>query len=273
MTIRVLHGDCRTVLPTLEAASVQCVVTSPPFFNLRDYGVAGQMGLEATPAAYVAELVGVFREVKRVLRNDGVLFLNLGDSYLANKQLIGIPWRVGFALQDDGWWLRQDNIWHKGNAIPESVRDRTTRVHEYVFMLSKAPSYYYDAKAIEEPAAVGWNGSKFHTGKTALHQLGRASQTERQESMFRNRRSVWTINSSPYADAAHFATMPEELATICILAGSRPGDMVLDCFGGVGTTGAVAARLGRDATLIDLNPAYCRSAERRGAGETPPLPW
>jgi len=249
-------------------------VTSPPYFALRDYDAAGQIGLEDTPPAYVEALVGVFREVRRVLKDDGILWLNLGDGYnnfrvemgpgqavhgrdrlngkpdvksrrrgwngLKEKDLFGIPWRVAFALQDDGWYLRQDNVWSKPNPMPESMKDRTTRAHEYVFMLTKAPFYYYDADAIREPG--------------------------------RNRRSVWTVETGSYP-GVHYATMPEELVTICVLAGSRAGDTVLDPFGGTGTTGAVASRLGRDAVLIDLNPDYCAIAKRRCAGVPAALPF
>jgi DNA modification methylase len=324
--IRVLHGDCRTLLPTLADVSVQCVVTSPPYYGLRDYGIAEQIGLEPQVTDYVEALVEVFREVRRVLRDDGVLWLNLGDSYcnyrvgdkggmpaqsvhngkhngkppkvnignrgervigcprrsvrqpgLKEKDLIGIPWRVAFALQADGWWLRQDNIWSKPNPMPESVEDRTTRTHEYVFMLTKAANYFYDAEAIKEAAVSetpAGNGYKRDARLTHKDKDGPRGNDARWSDVGgnRNRRSVWTIQTRPYP-GAHFATMPEELATICILAGSRRGDTVLDPFGGVGTTGAVAARLGRDATLIDLNLAYCRAAERRCAGETPPLPF
>jgi len=271
-TIDVIHADARTALADLPSCSVQTIVTSPPYFALRDYGIDGQIGLEATPAAYVVELTAVFREARRVLKDDGTFFLNIGDSYnnfrvqmgpgqgvhgrdrmngkpaeksrrrgwagLKEKDLIGIPWMVAFALRDDGWYLRQDNIWSKPNPMPESMRDRTTRAHEYVFMFSKASSYFYDADAVAEPS--------------------------------RNRRSVWTIETTSHP-GVHYATMPEELATVCILAGSRPGDTVLDPFAGTGTTGAVARRLGRSSLLIELNPDWCRIAKRRGADMTPPL--
>jgi len=275
----ILAGDCRETLKTLPAESVQTCVTSPPYFGLRDYGHAAQIGLEETPDEYVAQLVAVFREVRRVLRDDGTLWLNLGDSYandgkwggysggkhtkalhgdtgvgrerrttgLKPKDLIGIPWRVAFALQADGWWLRQDIIWHKPNPMPESIKDRCTKAHEYVFLLSKSASYFYDAKAVQEKA----------TGKPPGNKTHKAADE-------RNRRSVWTIGSKPYA-GAHFATMPPELAALCIQAGSRVGDTVLDPFLGSGTTGEVAEALGRRWVGCELNPAYVKQAEARTA--------
>jgi DNA modification methylase len=291
----ILQGDCRAVLPTLPAGSVQCVVTSPPYYGLRSYnGGDAEIGLEPTPAEYVANLVAVFREVWRVLADDGVVFLNLGDSYandtkwggvtggkhakglhggseigrgrtnsgLPSKCLMGIPWRVALALVDDGWTLRQDNIWHKTNAMPESVTDRTTRAHEYVFLLTKQARYYYDHEAIKEPAVKGHANSDFNTGKTATHQLGRSSDAERVDDGTRNRRSVWTIPTSPYA-GAHFATMPPALVEPCILAGSRPGDTILDPFNGSGTTGAVARKHNRRYIGIELNPEYIALAHAR----------
>lgn len=318
MVVKVLIGDCRDVLRTLASGSVNCVVTSPPYFGLRDYGVAGQIGLEQTPDAYVAELVAVFREVWRVLRDDGTVWLNLGDSYAAqrsgthqsaetlaggiggktadgkrvnrgrhdgysptrnagaiglkHKDLIGIPWRVAFALQADGWWLRQDIIWSKPNPMPESVRDRCTKAHEYVFLLSKSERYYFDAGAIAEagsgnPVTVARNNraDKGLVGAADGHgswgQSGSASY-ERKPQTTRNRRSVWTVTTQPFKEA-HFATFPPKLVEPCILAGCPVGGMVLDPFGGAGTTGLVADRLGRDAILIELNSDYAALAERR----------
>ena len=277
MTINILTGDSRVMLATLPDSSVQCCVTSPPYFGLRDYGNDGQIGLEATPDAYVAELVAVFREVRRVLKDDGTLWLNLGDSYARTggtdrkvsetaqvgstrntllqiqnrtttaaqfgakeKDLLGIPWRVAFALQSDGWYLRSDIIWHKPNPMPESVTDRPTKAHEYVFLLSKSARYFYDAEAIAEQAELNT----------------------------RNARTVWSITTKPFK-GAHFATMPAELAERCIKAGSAVGDMVLDPFGGAGTTGLVADQLGRDATLIELNPTYAAMARARIADDAP----
>lgn len=351
----------------MPAKSAQTCVTSPPYFGLRDYGHAGQIGLEATPDAFVAEMVEVFREVRRVLRDDGTLWLNLGDSYagsragpqgnsgqmadrsvaaarcrtaspeavvrgkrdakrwgggnnlhgdgLKPKDLIGIPWRVAFALQADGWYLRQDIIWAKPNPMPESVQDRCTKAHEYVFLLSKGPRYYFDSEAIAEPLgatsiarlaqdveaqsgservpgktngamkAVGVRraaGNKTHKGQTAYEEgeerfrtkAGLVSFAERERAKVeagdlvgtRNKRTVWTVATQPFKEA-HFATYPPELIEPCILAGSSVGGMVLDPFGGAGTTGLVADRLGRNATLIELNPEYADIARRRINGD------
>lgn len=260
--------------------------------------VDGQIGLEQTPAEFVAKLVDVFREARRVLRDDGTLWLNLGDSYNAGttkpsgasktadvggwttrsgdaagarrcnvgslkvKDLIGIPWRVAFALQDDGWYLRQDIIWHKPNPMPESVRDRCTKAHEYIFLLSKSRRYHFDAQAMREDAVKGFAGSDFRTGKTAVHQLDRVSHKERVEDGKRNRRSVWTVATRPFK-GAHFATFPPDLIKPCVLAGCPAGGVVLDPFGGAGTTGIVAEAHGRDSILIELNPEYARMAEER----------
>ena len=265
MDYRIIEGDCIEGMRRLEGQSVNCVVTSPPYFGLRDYGHDGQIGLEASPDAFVAKLVEVFREVRRVLRDDGTVWLNLGDSYAGSgkernadgshqeggkqgtsrgtiegklvkthapdckpKDLIGIPWRVAFALQADGWYLRQDIIWHKPNPMPESVRDRCTKAHEYVFLLSKGPRYYFDSEAMKEPAAKGAAGSSFNTGKTAVHQLSRSSDAERIEDGTRNRRSVWTVATKPYK-GAHFATFPPDLIRPCILAGCPPKGKRCDC--------------------------------------------
>ena len=300
VTIRV--GDCRDILRSLPDQSVQTCVTSPPYFGLRDYGMADQIGLEQTPDAFVAELVSVFREVRRVLRDDGTLWLNLGDSYAANrsyqvtdnkhtdvgnhmpmrvpdglkpKDLIGIPWRVAFALQSDGWYLRQDIIWHKPNPMPESVRDRCTKAHEYLFLLSKSPQYYFDSEAIAEPTvsdkpagnkrhkyadAYAEGQSEEHRTKAGLLALaGVTAET-------RNRRSVWTVGTKPFK-GAHFATFPPDLIDPCIRAGSKAGDTVLDPFGGAGTTALVAARHQRNAVLCELNPTYADIAHRRLADD------
>lgn len=302
----ILIGDCLEVLCGLPDCMAQTCVTSPPYYGLRDYGCAGQIGLETTPDAYVARLVDVFREVRRVLRDDGTLWLNLGDSYaraggtdrqisstgkvgntlktlemlpcrkqappdgLKDKDLLGIPWMVAFALRADGWWLRQDIIWHKPNPMPESVTDRCTKAHEYVFLLTKSARYFYDAAAIAEEAERGDAGSRFDQGKTAQHQLERQASGARIDDGRRNARSVWPIATQPYS-GAHFATMPPALAERCIKAGSKPGDMVLDPFGGAGTTGLVADRLGRSATLIELNPEYARLARERITADAPLL--
>jgi len=306
MTVTIIEGDALTELRDLPGESVHCVVTSPPYFGLRDYGVTGQLGLEDTPAAFVAVMVEVFREVRRVLRADGTLWLNLGDSYasgggahggrsdnqngvgakrthdagggdqnsrhppngLKPKDLIGIPWRVAFALQADGWYLRQDIIWQKPNPMPESVTDRCTKAHEYLFLLSKNARYYFDAAAVAEPVAAAsivrlaqptidtQHGSERVPGKTngTMKAVG--------NSLTRNRRSVWTITTKPFKEA-HFATFPPALVEPCILAGCPKGGTVLDPFFGAGTTGLVAQRLGRNCIGIELNADYADIAERR----------
>jgi DNA modification methylase len=306
----ILLGDCRATLPTLDAGSVRCCVTSPPYWGLRDYGCDGQIGLEKTPDAYVAEIVAVFREVRRVLADDGTLWLNLGDSYaqsgkggnpvvsewagfvgnkdreasaqpralkaldigLKPKDLVGIPWRVAFALQADGWYLRSDIIWHKPNPMPESVTDRPTKAHEYVFLLSKNQKYFYDADAIAEAATFA--GKVVSLGEKSLSRgqatganvaasgNGTASSVTVKDT--RNARTVWTIPTQPTPDA-HFATFPEALAERCILAGSAQGDTVLDPFFGSGTVGKVAERLGRKWIGCELNPAYVGIAEKKTA--------
>lgn len=293
--ITTLHGDCRSILPTLDAGSVQMCVTSPPYYGLRKYSDdPREIGQEAQPdclgwaahlppcgACYVCALRAVFAEIRRVLREDGTLWLNLGDSYATNrndhdwlksgaigfkgrvapdvpdKNLLGIPWRVALALQADGWILRSDIVWAKPNCMPESVQDRPTRAHEYVFLFSKSKRYYYDADAVAEPATAGYNGSSFTTGKThdARAHLAAVGQKERIESSTRNRRTVWTIATSPYP-GSHYAVFPEALVEPCILAGSAPGDVVLDPFGGSGTVGRVALRYQRRAVLIELNETY-----------------
>lgn len=300
MRCEVVTGDSRLELKNLQAGVAQTCVTSPPYFGLRDYGIDGQIGREQSPEEYVQQLVEVFREVKRVLRDDGTLWVNLGDSYandskwggstggkhasalhghgsvgrgrrstgLPAKSLIGIPWRVAFALQDDGWTLRQDIIWSKPNPMPESVRDRCVKAHEYIFLLSKGPKYFFDYQAIREDAVRGSAGSKFNTGKTLIHQGGRVSNSDRVEDGRRNKRSVWTVAPFRFAEA-HFATFPPALIEPCILAGSRPGDMVLDPFNGAGTTGLVAAKHGRHYWGCELNPEYVQITRRRLGIETP----
>ena len=304
-TQRIIPGDCIESMRTLPDASVHCCVTSPPYWGLRDYGHDGQIGLESTPEAYVARMVEVFREVRRVLRDDGTCWVNLGDSYfgtgrgpthptgfhsgenggsfptsgvyshdtLKSKDLVGIPWRVAFALQADGWWLRQDIIWHKPNPMPESVRDRCTKAHEYVFLLTKSERYFYDAEAVSEAVVcVRWPGNKKplkgveedgekHRTRAGLH---KAAERWREEGPpeSRNRRSVWTITTKPYS-GAHFAVMPPDLVKPCIKAGCPEGGTVLDPFAGSGTTLAVAAELGRNGIGCELNPEYIGLAERR----------
>ncbi len=273
-------GDSLAVLQTLPAASVQCCVTSPPYWGLRDYGHVGQIGLEETPEQYVARLVAVFAEVRRVLADDGVLWLNLGDSYGSGKQLIGIPWRVAFALQADGWYLRSDTIWHKPNPMPESVRDRPTKAHEYVFMLSKSARYYWDQDAVREPATCtarpatsrqktgGKHGEALRAAGARGHKGGNLGHNKPENG--RNIRSVWTIPTQPYS-GAHFAVMPPALADRCIKSGSRVGDTVLDPFSGAGTTGLVARRLRRQYVGIELNPEFADMARRRIDSDAPLL--
>ena len=283
--VTILTGDCIEQMKTLPDESVHCCVTSPPYWGLRDYGRVGQIGLEPTPEAYVAKMVEVFREVRRVLRDDGTCWLNLGDSYAGGKQgndsfgdgtstlnnggkntktgekmpskqrkpppglkpkdLVGIPWRVAFALQSDGWYLRQDIIWSKPNPMPESVTDRCTKAHEYIFLLAKSAQYYYDAEAVKE-------------------NIGEESRRSKSFRNGRNKRSVWTVATAPYS-GAHFATFPPALITPCILAGCPQGGTVLDPFGGSGTVGEVAEAHGRNSILIELNPAYVKMAEKRTA--------
>jgi len=352
--VKILQGDCIESMKGMEAGSVNCCVTSPPYFGLRDYGTATwkggdpkcdhiekhfkhggeradrnqdnqkfsykgfcekcgaisvdeQIGLEETPDAYVAKMVEVFREVKRVLRDDGTVWLNLGDSYcgytsetpskrddspiaagtvesqenragrgdrtrammnggIKPKDLIGIPWRIAFALQADGWYLRQDIIWHKPNPMPESVTDRCTKSHEYIFLLSKSKKYYYDHEAIKEPHTTEVpkkkrDKSKEGYGKAFLSPLGKGERTGYGENG-RNKRSVWTVNTKPYK-GAHFATFPEKLILPCILAGCPKGGVVLDPFGGSGTTAEVARKQGRGAVLCELNGEYIPLIKKR----------
>lgn len=350
MAIRILIGDCRVVLATLPDVSVDCCVTSPPYFNLRDYGTASyeggdpghshdrvparggrggsgspgkntagaypsdvpadlcscgarrvdrQIGLEKSPEAYVAELVAIFREVRRVLRDEGTLWLNLGDSYASTssynaplkggdrfdqvtcpqmpcagvpdgtkaKDMLGIPWMVAFALRADGWFLRKDIIWHKPNAMPENVLDRPTSAHEHVFLLTKAKRYFYDGAAIAEEAVSDHPSGNGFKRPEQISKAGRG--TDRPWDGVggtRNARDVWSINVASFK-GAHFATMAPAVAERCIRAGCPPYGTVLDPFGGAGTTALVADRLKRDAIIIELNPAYAALAERRISGD------
>lgn len=306
MEHQILVGDALDQLRALPDQSVHCCVTSPPYYGLRDYGIAGQLGLEQTPEEYVANLVDVFREVRRVLRDDGTLWLNIGDSYatggrafggkhvapggtasgwhsappgLKHKDLIGIPWRLALALQADGWYLRSDIIWTKPNAMPESVTDRPTRAHEYIFLMSKSPRYYYDAESVKEPA-VGSKKGKWSSFKRDDSKRGESicplspTPTHRQardevryDGELRNRRSVWSVATRSFK-GAHFAVFPCELVEPCILAGCPGGGTVLDPFGGSGTVAAVAEKLGRNSIYIDLNPSYAEmAAARLGGGD------
>jgi len=304
----IYEGDCIETMKQWEAGCVQTCITSPPYYGLRDYGHEGQIGLEETPEAFVAKMVEVFREVKRVLRDDGTLWLNLGDSYTAGgsnrngigsndanwgkgdsikrkmkhrqndkkilkgckpKDLIGIPWMVAFALRADGWYLRQDIIWHKPNPMPESVTDRCTKAHEYIFLLSKSQKYYFDNEAIKEESvhyatdARADKGNIRYEGKRTIDPSGKNGQ----ESFVtinetRNKRSVWTVTTKPYS-GAHFATFPQDLIEPCIKAGCPPNGIVLDPFMGAGTTAVVARKLGRNYIGTELNQEYINIAEQR----------
>jgi len=281
----ILLGDAATVLATLPDESVQCCVTSPPFWGLRDYGVEGQIGKEAFFTEYADRLVAVFRQVRRVLRNDGVLWLNLGDRYMSwnaiqsgarrhtgvkDKDLIGLPWMVAFALRADGWWLRADVIWSKPAPVPESVKDRPTVSHEYVFLLSKSKRYRYDAEAIAEAASPRINSNR-RTHKYPGRARAKQNNMDRFEiGETRNARSVWSI-AYDRSDNEHAAAFPVELARRCIVAGSRAGDVVLDPFAGTGTTCAVASVHLRRYVGIELNPKYVEIAKARVASQGAPL--
>jgi len=328
-TFRLIPGDCLAGLATLPDASVHCCVTSPPYWGLRDYGVDGQLGLEPTPGEYVAKMVAVFREVRRVLRDDGTLWLNLGDSYantgaadsskvggftgdrirnnrkgimdsrprgipsgLKPKDLVGIPWRVAFALQADGWYLRSDIIWSKPNPMPESVTDRPTKAHEYMFLLSKSERYHYDADAIKERGSTATGnvtdldslaGRNYDhradgltVGKGEAHTSGTRSGGNLSKAyagvdwtvVGRNRRTVWTIPTEPFP-GAHFAVMPTALVKPCILAGCPTGGTVLDPFTGSGTVAVVALENGCAFVGCELNPAYVDIAKKRVGNVTP----
>lgn len=348
MNYRILQGDVIEQICTLPDESVNCVVTSPPYWGLRDYGVAGQIGLESTPDEFVARMVEVFREVRRVLRSDGTCWINLGDSYagswgaqsrehagkhapnvsaisanqikaaqirgsktgslertpgLKPKDLCGIPWRVAFALQADGWWLRGDHVWGKPNGMPESVTDCPTRSHEYVFLLTKSERYWYDAEAVRTaPKASAETRLKqdieSQSGSTRANAGGKTNGTmkavrrdkqrghSRRHKGFNDRwdamshddqcadganlRSIWWISPAQYSEA-HFAVMPDLLAAICILAGSPEGGTVFDPFSGSGTTGLVALRHGRNYLGCELNPEYVEMSHRRIQGDAPLL--
>lgn len=292
----IIQGDVREALKTLPDKSIHCCVTSPPYYGLRDYGVDGQVGLEVTPAEYVGRMVEVFREVKRVLRDDGTLWLNLGDSYamkfgggkgrksgttkaavdeiekppreipsgLKPKDLVGIPWMVAFALRADGWYLRQDIIWHKPNAMPESVTDRPTKAHEYIFLLSKSQRYYYDFEIIKEPTITRDNSYRDRDDSKLNNTPGRTRMGGLKTNNYemRNKRSVWTVPTKPFSEA-HFAVFPPKLIEPCILAGCPVGGIVLDPFMGSGTTALVAFEHGRNYLGIELNPEYIKLANRR----------
>jgi DNA modification methylase len=269
---RIEFGDCRDTMRrwASEGVKVQTCVTSPPYFGLRDYGHEGQIGLEQTPEEYITAMVEVFRCVRDVLADDGTLWLNLGDSYGNGKQLLGVPWRVALALQSDGWVLRQDIIWHKPNPMPESVRDRCTKAHEYLFLLSKSERYFYDAKAILEDAKwERWGDQTVVKEQQGTAKwIGNKSKAELQAIGKKNRRSVWSVATRPYK-GAHFATFPPALIEPCVLAGSRPNDIVLDPFMGSGTTAQVAIQHGRQYLGCELNQEYGDLQQERITKATP----
>jgi DNA modification methylase len=300
---KIEFGDCRETMRNWakQGIKVQTCVTSPPYFGLRDYGHEGQIGLEETPDQYIKQMVEVFRCVWDILEDDGTLWVNIGDSYAGNnsrasnngragfgnarekvvnrtgeglktKDLIGIPWMLAFALRADGWFLRQDIIWHKPNPMPESVQDRCTKAHEYIFLLSKSQKYYYDADSIKEDAVGEQGGAplkatnpKYRQGDSKLVNSGLSNGW--QPSEFRNKRSVWTVNPKPYA-GAHFAVFPSDLIEPCILAGAPVGGIVLDPFMGSGTTAQVAQDLGRKYLGCELNTEYGKLQQKRLAQQS-----
>lgn len=287
---QVITGDALTELRKIPDNSINCCVTSPPYYGLRDYGVESQIGLETTPQEYIDKLVEVFRDVRRVLKSDGTLWLNIGDSYSGSckvrndsktqckrKDLIGIPWLLAFALRNDGWYLRQDIIWCKPNCMPESVKDRCTRSHEYIFLLSKSEKYYFDSASISEPAVTSDRSSPRGSKGTMTANSGRRKQdnaeirtytgfNERYFSnpspQMRNKRDVWSVSTAGYK-GSHFAVFPEKLIEPCILAGCPIDGVVLDPFLGSGTSAVVAENLGRECIGIELNPEYAKIAVQR----------
>ena len=311
---KIYQGDSLEVLKTFEDNSIDCCVTSPPYYALRDYGVDGQIGLEDSPEKYIERLTEVFMEVYRVLKPNGTLWLNIGDSYWGggwcgpklnkhskgnkggykSKDLIGVPWMLAFSLRNNGWFLRQDIIWEKPNQMPESVKDRCTKSHEYIFLFSKSQKYYFDYESIQEPAvtqgdvgSIKFGGTKYgdnddshfqtYSGKewkpktkncqydgqvpNSMH-IRREMGLPDKVYTVRNKRDVWSINVKPCKEA-HFATYPPELVSTCILAGCPEGGVVLDPFMGSGTTGIIAYKLDRYYVGIELNPKYVEMAERR----------
>lgn len=330
MSVKILQGDCMEVLKGLPDESVHCIVSSPPYWRQRDYGMAGQLGLEQTPEEYIDKLVAIFRECRRILRTDGTAWVNLGDKWASggnggggsfmkerseawahvkenkgwrkppvgykDKDLVGVPWMFAFSARNDGWYLRQCNIWSKPNGMPESVRDRSTVSHEYVFHLAKNNDYWYDTVAARTPPSpdtetrpAGLTGSPHgrhadtplppkerRSDKQRGHPRRHQGFNDRWDAMEKseqlaggsNLRSVWWIATAQYRDG-HYAVMPDALAEICIVAGCPIGGTVLDPFGGAGTTGLVADRLQRNAILIELNPEYAAMAKRRIEGDAP----
>lgn len=334
MSVRILQGEALEMLKTLPDESVNCIVSSPPYWRQRDYGVSGQLGLEPTPEAFVERLTGIFREARRVLRTDGTCWVNLGDKWASggnggggsfmdergeawahvkqntgwrkppsgykDKDLVGVPWMLAFAMRADGWYLRQCNIWAKPNCMPESVTDRSTNAHEYVFQFTKNNDYWYDADAARTPVtpssetrlaqnvdaqegSARANGGAKTNGPMKAVRRGKAATSPRGDGNAWNEnngrgfipqqdganlRSVWWITPANYREG-HFAVMPDTLAEICIVAGCPEGGTVLDPFGGAGTTGLVADRLQRDAILIELNPEYAEMARKRIFNDAP----
>lgn len=303
---KIEFGDCRETMRRWAADGIkaQTCVTSPPYYGLRDYGHDGQIGLEETPEEYITAMVEVFRCVWDVLEDDGTLWLNIGDSYynyrpgqgqrqgkqsiasqkfseveichkrglkldgLKEKDLIGIPWMLAFALRADGWYLRQDIIWHKPNPMPESVQDRCTKAHEYIFLMSKSQKYYYDHEAIKDPVKQDWGTRDRTDGKYHNEGSGLQPHSGLEKSYeMANKRSVWTVNTKPYA-GAHFAVFPSDLIEPCILAGAAPGQVVLDPFMGSGTTAQVAQDLGRQYLGCELNPDYKALQTKRVAQQS-----
>jgi DNA modification methylase len=272
----VIHGDSSRVLSALPDNCVQSIITSPPYYKQRDYKVAEQLGNEEIPEQYVAHLVAIFSECKRVLKPDGLLWLNLGDKYLDGRQL-GLPWRVALALAGAGWILRSDIIWHKSNAMPASIKNRPTTDHEYLFMFSKITDYYYDADAIREPHVTFTEHSKMLGGRNHFGKRGGTPEVGKNKGnsnlhtgqwdqafhpLGRNKRTVWSIPLSKFPDA-HFAVFPEKLVETCLFASTCRGDVVLDPFCGSGTTLVVARRNGRGFVGIDINKDYCQMSLRR----------
>lgn len=272
----IINGDARRALHSCPDAVFDTIVTSPPYYGQRDYGVADQIGIELSPGAYVEHLVSVFNEARRCLKDDGTLWLNLGDKY-EDLQLLGMPWRVVLALVDDGWMLRSDIIWQKPNAMPSSVKSRPTCDHEYLFMFSKSREYHYDADAIREPHVTFSENSKMRGGRKHFGKAGGTPEKgknagsqnlhdARWDQAFhplgRNKRTVWSVPLSKFREA-HFAVFPERLIEPCILAGSRRDGIVLDPFFGAGTTGLTSLNNGRRFVGVELNPEYCEIARRR----------
>lgn len=306
---KIYQGDAREILKKIPSEFANCCVTSPPYYGLRDYKIKGQIGLEKTPEEYIEKLVCVFREVKRILKKDGTLWVNIGDCYagsggcgskeyhekkhtqfgkpdrnpmkyqppkkieisirnLKPKDLIGIPWMLAFALRTDGWYLRQDIIWSKPNPMPESVKDRCTKSHEYVFLLSKSRQYYFDNDSIKENTITNDNSNRDRDNSKLNNTPGRTRMGGliKNNYEYRNKRSVWEINTKPFNES-HFATFPPKLIEPMILAGCPRDGIIIDPFSGAGTTGLVSKKLNRHYILIDINPEYCEMENRRINGE------